>query len=124
LNPEEFGRIPAWGYGTVIESIALQLPVGTQVFGILPLGTLPLDMKIEISPLVPNHFSEISLHRKSIMDLYNQYTFYPPLSSPKTPEEKRSQACDALFQVFFTTSWLINRFAFPSSPSESMPLDE
>lgn len=116
-DPKKFGRIAAWAYATVIESNVSEIEVGSQVFGILPIGTLPVDMQVQVNPHVPGQFVEVSKHREKVMDLYNQYLFYPP-GTQRTLESKDSQGYDALFRIFFTTSYLINRFTLPWDPTE------
>lgn len=115
-DPNKFGRIGAWGYATVLASTVPSVEVGTQIFGLLPIGTLPHDMEIRINPEVPGQFFEVSKQREKVMSLYNQYLFYPPIQ--RTQEQKQSQGFDTLYQVFFMTSYLMNRFALPSDPKE------
>jgi hypothetical protein len=43
----------------VIESTA-DIAVGTQVYGYLPIGTLPVDMLVEVNPEVTGRFQEVS----------------------------------------------------------------
>jgi hypothetical protein len=116
-DPKKFGRIATWGYATVIESNVSGIEVGTQVFGFIPIGTLPLDMQVRVNPEIPGQFFEVSKQRENVMSLYNQYMFYPP-TAQRTLEQKHSQGYDALFQIFFTTSYLINRFVFSWDPTE------
>jgi hypothetical protein len=115
-DPKEFGRIAAWGYATVLLSNIPEIEIGAQIFGQLPIGTLPLDMHVRVNPEMPTQFVEISKHRENVMSLYNQYAVYPPV--PRSQEPKQSQGYDALFQIFFTTSYLINRFIFPWNENE------
>jgi hypothetical protein len=116
-EPQKFGRIASWGYAIVIESNVSEIEVGAQVFGFLPIGTLPQDLEVQINPQLPNQFVEVSKQRENVMALYNQYVFYPPVTQDSL-EQKQSQGFDALFQIFFTTSYLINRFIFPWDPAE------
>ena len=116
-DPEKFGRIGTWAYATVLGSNVSEIDIGSQVFGYLPIGTLPLDMKVQVNPEVPGQFSEISKHRENAMSLYNQYAFYPSLGQ-RTLKQKETQGYDTLFQIFFTTSYLMNRFVFPWDPTE------
>ena len=116
-DPKKFGRIGAWGYATVIKSNVSGIEVGTPVFGLLPIGTLPLDMQVQVNPQVPGQFFEVSKQRENVMPLYNQYMFYPPVAQ-RTLEQKENQGNDALYQVFFMTSYLINRFSFPWNAAE------
>ena len=119
-DPTAYGRISAWGYGTVLESTlsgpsASKIPVGTQMYGYLPIGTLPVDMQVEINASVPGQFFEISKGRAHLMPVYNRYMFYPPA---KTVEEKESQGVDALYQVLFETGYMMNRFVFAWDPKD------
>ena len=119
-NPNTFGRISAWGYGTVLESTltgpeASAIPVGTQIYGYLPIGTLPVDMHVEVCKTVPGQFFEISEERSKLMPIYNRYMFYPPTT---TAEEKQSQGIDSLCQVMFETGYMMNRFIFAWDPEE------
>lgn len=113
-DPTAFGRISAWGYGTVLESTlsgpeTSKIEVGTQIYGYLPIGTLPVDMQVEVNKNVPGQFFEVSKGRAHLMPVYNRYMFYPPAL---TAEEKHNQGIDSLFQVLFETGYLMNRFVF------------
>jgi hypothetical protein len=119
-DPTAFGRISAWGYGTVLESTlsgleASKIKVGTQMYGYLPIGTLPVDMQVEINQNVPGQFFEVSEGRAKLMPIYNRYMFYP---SATTAEEKQNQGIDSLFQVLFETGYLMSRFVFAWDPKE------
>lgn len=119
-DPNAYGRISAWGYGTVVESTltgseAMQIPIGTQMYGYLPIGTLPVDMHVEVSKTVPGQFFEVSEQRSKLMPVYNRYMFYPPAT---TSEQKQSQGIDSLYQVLFETGYMMNRFIFAWDPKE------
>jgi hypothetical protein len=107
-DPASFGRISAWGYGTVIESTA-GVEVGTQVFGYLPIGTLPVDMLVEFDPKIPGRFQEVSEHRIKLLAVYNRYFFHPKAA---TVQDREGQGYDALIRVLFETSYMLNRFVF------------
>jgi hypothetical protein len=119
-NPKTYGRVSAWGYGTVLGSTlsgpeASTIKVGTQMYGYLPIGTLPVDMQVEVSQDVPGQFFEVSEARAKLMPIYNRYMFYPPAV---TAEEKQKQGMDSLFQVLFETGYMMNRFLFAWDPKE------
>ncbi|KAG0652107.1 hypothetical protein D0Z07_1038 [Hyphodiscus hymeniophilus] len=114
-DPTAYGRLSCWGYGTVLESTltgpsASKISVGTHVYGYLPIGTLPVDMQVEVNPAVPGQFFEISEARSKIMPIYNRYLFYPPTTTAAA--DKESLGLDALCQVLFETAYLMNRFVF------------
>lgn len=121
-DPNEFGRISAWGYGVVTESTLPKgsgIEVGTRVYGYLPIGTLPVDMKVEVNKEIPGQFYEISPHRAKLMPIYNRYLCYPPINGTQyTAEQKQSEGYNSLCQVLFETGYMMNRFVFAYEPSE------
>ncbi|KAH7356762.1 hypothetical protein BKA65DRAFT_214418 [Rhexocercosporidium sp. MPI-PUGE-AT-0058] len=117
-DPQKFGRISCWGYGEVIDSNVSSVETGTQVYGYLPIGDLPVDMQIEINDKVTQQFSEVSKHRAHVLSIYNRYYITPPFKT----DDERSQALDgqgldSLF-ILFGTGYGMNRFLFPWNPAE------
>jgi hypothetical protein len=120
-DTKQFGRISCWGYGVVIESTVSEVEAGMQVWGYLPIGTLPVDMQIQLHPEVFGQFYETSKHRAHVLPVYNRYLFYPtPNISQQGFDLKQSQGYDSLLQVLFETAYMINRFVFPWNPSEAV----
>lgn len=117
LDPKKFGHIAAWGYATVIKSNVPEIETGSQVFRLLPIGNLPLNIQVKVNPQIPSQFFKVSKHWENVMPLYNQYQFSLSVAQ-RTIKLKQSQAYDALFQVFFTTSYLLNRFTLPWDTAE------
>ncbi|KAL5320119.1 hypothetical protein ACEPPN_013181 [Leptodophora sp. 'Broadleaf-Isolate-01'] len=121
-DAEDYGRISAWGYGVVVESTipeGLGVEVGTRVYGYLPIGTLPVDMLVNIGADVNGQFVEISPQREKLMPMYYRYLFYPPaMTAQQKAEQKQSEGYDSLFQVLFETAYMMNRFVFAWDPSE------
>ncbi|KAJ7458802.1 hypothetical protein B0H11DRAFT_184330 [Mycena galericulata] len=118
----QFGRISAWGYAEVIES-TLEHPgisIGTQLWGYVPIGTLPEDLYVLPDDEVPGHWVEWSPQRRHLLSIYKRYIAYDPSAVLfSSPSEKVDRAWDALMRVLFETSYLTNRYAFawPGIPS-------
>lgn len=72
-DAKKYGRISAWGYGSVVESTVPGIELGSLAYGYLPIGTLPVDMEVQLDSDVPGHFVEISKHREKLMPIYNRY---------------------------------------------------
>jgi hypothetical protein len=116
-NPTKYGRISAWGYGIVVESNATGVEVGAQVYGYLPIGTLPVDLEVQVAPNIHGQVLEISKGREKLMSVYNRYMIYSPaVTTEERVNEKQSQGYDSLFQVLFETGYLINRFVLAWEP--------
>ena len=117
-DPAAYGRISAWGFGTVVESTTAIKP-GTEVYGYLPIGTLPVDMRVEIDSEVPGMFVETSHHRAKLMAVYNRYFLEAPAVTTQEKEvQKQSQGYDAIGRVLHETAYMMNRFAFGWHPEE------
>jgi Protein of unknown function (DUF2855) len=114
-DPTKFGRISAWGYAEVIENNVSGLQIGTQFYGYLPIGTLPLDMEVKLDD-IPGQFLEVSKQRENQLPIYNSYLFYPP--SSRGLGDKESLGYDALMLVLFQTGYMINRYVFAWEPSQ------
>ncbi|KIM94450.1 hypothetical protein OIDMADRAFT_149480 [Oidiodendron maius Zn] len=114
---KKYGRISAWGYGVVVESNVTGVEVGTQLYGYLPIGTLPVDLEVQLTPNIPGQILEISKQREKLMSIYNRYMLYSPATTQEEKaKEKQSQGYDSLFQVLFETGYLINRFVLAWEP--------
>ncbi|KAE8453068.1 hypothetical protein EG329_012255 [Mollisiaceae sp. DMI_Dod_QoI] len=116
-DPRNFGRISGWGYGVVTESSVPEVEVGTQLYGYLPIGTLPVDVEVQVNPLVPNQILVTSPHRQHVLPIYNRYLVFPQ-STGETPQVQHSQGYDSLMQVLFETSYMMNRFVFAWDSAE------
>lgn len=130
LDPTQFGRISAWGYGIVIESTAFKadgspIETGTLVFGYLLIGTLPVDFHVQIDDTTAGQFVETSKHREKVSPIYNRYQFSAPSSIANLDDEAtQNLGYDSLFQVLFETGYLMNRFVFAWDDKElAHPLD-
>ena len=110
--PSLYGRISAWGYGTVLESNISAFPIGSEVFGYLPIGTLPIDLHLQPFNDTTNQWRECSPHRAKQLNAYNRYIQF---AAPKTQldvDERKSRAYDALMQVLFETAYNLSRLTF------------
>jgi hypothetical protein len=99
----DWGRIPVWGFATVVESLHAEVPVGERVYGYFPMAS-----GVDLTPGKVNAqgWSDVAPHRAALHAVYNQYTrcatdpFY-------TADSEDPQA---LLRPLFITSWLIDDF--------------
>jgi NADPH:quinone reductase-like Zn-dependent oxidoreductase len=103
-SPEEgWGRVPVWGFATVVESRSSVVKAGDRVYGYLPMSTV-----FKLKPGQPRHvaFADTSPHRAGLAPVYNNYIFNAddPLYAPDT------EALQVLFRPLFATSFLIDDF--------------
>lgn len=71
-NREEWGIVPAWGYGRVLESTNDAIAPGTLLWGMWPTSEHAVDLQLEaIEP--SGHWSERSAQRSKLMTVYNTY---------------------------------------------------
>jgi hypothetical protein len=106
-----YGRISAWGYGTIIESNIDALKIGSEVWGYLPIGTLPVDLILEPA-VAKGQWIEKSQHRAHLLNGYNRYIASPAPKPHLDETEKISRAYDSLMQVLFETGFNLSRSTF------------
>ncbi|EEQ89123.1 hypothetical protein RJZ56_007676 [Blastomyces dermatitidis] len=109
-DAEKYGRISAWGYGVVKESNRDDLPIGSLVYGYLPIGTLPVDLELSPSTTVPGKFHESSPARAKQFPVYNEYLTLSPSQASLLSDERRGW--DALLRIPFSVSHRLNRYVF------------
>ncbi|KAI8628108.1 hypothetical protein F5Y19DRAFT_486382 [Xylariaceae sp. FL1651] len=121
-DPSLYGRINCWGYGKVVESSFPEAKKGSWVYGYLPIGTLPFDIQVEAG-VVPNQVLVTNSSRQQLFAMYNRYIIHPeqPLGD-EIAEKSDSVALDCAFRVMHETAYLLNKYAFASSPEDRIPL--
>ena len=98
-----WGRIPVWGFGTVLASNHPDVAVGERLYGYFPMANM-----VDLTPakVSTTAFFDAAPHRAQLHSVYNQYMrcamdpFY-------TAE---SEDVQALLRPLFITSWLIDDF--------------
>jgi len=102
-DDQPWGRIPVWGFGTVLESRHPDVPVGERLYGYLPMANV-----VDLAPAkVSAHaFFDGAPHRAELHSVYNQY-----LRCATDPfYTEGSEDVQALLRPLFITSWLIDDF--------------
>jgi hypothetical protein len=95
--PEGFGKVPVWGFGTVTESNAPDIAVGSRFYGYYPLAET-----LDVTPKkTPTGFIDAAPHRAAKAVLYNVYTdttLDPGYDAQYEPEQ-------TLFRPLYGTGW-------------------
>ncbi|KAL7928618.1 hypothetical protein V8C35DRAFT_317786 [Trichoderma chlorosporum] len=114
-DTSKYGRVCAWGYGEVVESQNEKVPVGTKLYGYLPIGSYPEILHATVEDET-GHVMETGDQRASRMPVYNRYIPYPPETDLMA--DKSSRGLDSVVRIFFETSYLLNRFVFAWAPEK------
>ncbi|OJD19354.1 hypothetical protein AJ78_00716 [Emergomyces pasteurianus Ep9510] len=109
-DPAKYGRISAWGFGFVEGSNRDDLPIGSLLYGYLPIGTLPVDLALSPITSAAGHFHEISPAREKQFPVYNEYLAFPPAQASLLSDERLGW--DALLRIPFSVSHSLNRHVF------------
>jgi hypothetical protein len=70
-----WGRIPAWGFATSVESRSAEVPVGMRVFGYVPMGG---DLVLKPQHVGKRGFQDGTNHRAQLPSVYNGYRLAQP----------------------------------------------
>ena len=102
-NGLPWGRIPVWGFGTVLESHHPDVAVGERLYGYFPMSS-----SVDLTPVKVSagSFFDGAPHRTQLHAVYNQYMRCPadPFYTADT------EGVQALLRPLFITSWLIDDF--------------
>lgn len=98
-----WGRIPVWGFATVVQSLHPGVAVGEKLYGYYPMSSSVVLKPMRLSPA---GFSDGAAHRASLHPVYNQYLrcSVDPFYTADTEDTQ------ALLRPLFITSWLIDDF--------------
>ena len=95
--PDGLGRIPVWGFATVTESRAADVPVGLRLFGYLPMSTSFVMQLVKAR----SGFVDRAPHRAELPPTYNAYN-----EAPADPLDDHR----ALLRPLLMTSFLLDDF--------------
>ncbi|MCP5272679.1 MAG: DUF2855 family protein [Burkholderiaceae bacterium] len=99
----DWGNIPVWGFGDVVQSLHPGVAVGERLYGYWPSASHAV---LAPTRLRAAGFADGSAHRASLPAVYNQL-----LRCNQDPLYTRdSEDLQALLRPLFTTSWLIDDF--------------
>ena len=100
---DDYGRIPAMGWGEVVASAHSDIQLGERVWGFFPFST---HLKILAGKANPGHFRDVSAHRSDLAPVYAQFdrALAYPLYDPAREDQ------DSLLRGLFLTSWLVDDF--------------
>lgn len=96
----DWGLVPVWGFGEVIESMCDSLPVGARFWGFLPMAS---HVVMEPGRVSGRGFADAAPHRASLQPVYNQYA----LTNSDPVELAAVADARSLLFPLLTTSYLI-----------------
>ena len=67
---EGWGVVPVWGFGTVTETQCDTVPIGTTIWGFLPMAS---DLVMRPDRVTPGGFTDGAPHRQELPYVYNLY---------------------------------------------------
>jgi len=102
---DELGRLPAMGYGVVVESNHPEIKTGERLWGFFPMAS---HLVIEAGKVSKMGFYDVAPYRENLAPLYSY--FERVAASPTYVEALEDY--DILLRGLFTTSWLINDFFY------------
>jgi len=98
-----WGRVPVWGFGSVVESLQPEVAVGERLYGYFPMASSVVLQPVRATA---KGFTDGAPHRAALHAVYNQYQRCPvdPLYSADNEDTQ------ALLRPLFATSWLLDDF--------------
>ena len=112
--PDGWGRVPVWGYADVRESTVDAVPVGTRVYGYLPMSD---DLVVTPGRIDDEGFTDASPHRASMAGAYNRYQRVVAGDERDPAAEDRQMLLYPLFFTSFLIDDLLADLAFGGAGS-------
>lgn len=100
---DELGRVPHWGFATVEASNVSTLPVGTRVYGYLPMST---DLTIQPVAFDKTGFVDGSPHRADLPAFYNRLH----LVATDVAYDAEYEDEQMLVRPLYATGWLLDDY--------------
>lgn len=98
-----WGRIPVWGFATVVQSRHADIEVGERIYGYWPMSS---HVQLQPARVLAGSFLDGAEHRRALHTVYNQYQ-----RCSKDPQfNAATQDLQAVLSPLFTTAWLIDDF--------------
>ena len=98
-----WGKLPVWGFATVIESNSDEITAGEQIYGFFPLAS---HLLIQAGKISPSGFVDAAPHRNELSPIYNRYLRV----ANSTGFASDNLDLNALLRPMFTTSFLLDDF--------------
>lgn len=100
--PDGWGRIPVWGYATVVQSNLEGVEVGERLYGYFPMSSHVVLRSTNVSPSIIHDTSD---YRSELAPFYNQYNrlTHDPMHDSEREGERM------VFGPLYLTSHLIER---------------
>ena len=109
-NTEQWGIVPSWGYGQVVDSRNPEIPAGTLLFGFWPTSSLPVDLQLKPTD-TSGYFFEASKHRQTLMTLYNRY------EAVIEQHAENLQAWNSAVMTVWSAGYFLAEYCFPAGQS-------
>tara|TARA_A100001037_G_scaffold214743_1_gene192613 strand:+ start:12213 stop:13286 length:1074 start_codon:yes stop_codon:yes gene_type:complete len=100
--PKGWGRVPVWGFATVVQSNHEAISQGERLYGYLPMGS---HLMIQAGKVKAHQITDVSQHRADLPGVYNQLVRTPDEPDPD------ADAAQMLYRPLFMTSFLLDDFA-------------
>jgi hypothetical protein len=98
-----WGRIPVWGFGTVVASKCEGIAIGERFYGYFPMAT---HLRVKPVKVKKSGFVDGSAHREKLHPLYNQYT----RNATDAMYDAAREELQMLLRPLFITSFVIDDF--------------
>ncbi len=94
------GRLPVWGFATVLESAVEGISEGDSFYGYYPMASHAL---LNVDRVSPSGFTDVTPRRTTLPPIYNQYNRIQALADYR----KEDHDFWPVFRPLFLTGWLI-----------------
>jgi hypothetical protein len=106
-GPDGWGRVPVWGFATVVASSHPGVAVGDRFYGFLPMSS---HLVVEPADAGAQGFADGAAHRSGLSPVYNTYVRTRERTGEDAAARAAAEAEAMLLRPLFTTAFLIDDF--------------
>lgn len=101
----DYGRIPVWGIGTVIDAGSTDLKVGAEYYGYFPMSSYVV---VKPDHVTPRGFTDAADHRAPLPPAYNQYS----LMTTENGFNRDQDSHRMVYYPLFITGFVLDDYLF------------
>lgn len=111
----QYGIVPVWGYGEILESKIPDLITGSMIWGLWPSHNMPVDLRLQPAFDLAGHYFDVSRHRDKLWKFYNHYIVASDKIRYRDLDEKTLIRMAWEANVLPAAGWMLSRFVLGTS---------
>ncbi|GIZ48894.1 hypothetical protein CKM354_001193700 [Cercospora kikuchii] len=106
----EYGIVPVWGYGEILNSKIPDIIPGSMIWGLWPSHNMPVDLELQTAFDLKGHYFDVSRHREKLWKFYNHYVVAPDKIRYRDLDQRTTERMAWEANILPAAGWMLSRF--------------